>query len=183
MRRQLTYFILTTAILITFGTGCQPTSKGDGAEGEDQISLTVSSSAFIDGGEIPIQYTCDGENISPPLSWSGVPVDAQSLAMIADDPDAPVGTFVHWVLYDLPPDVNSLSEGIVGVGTEGVNSFGETGYGAPCPPKGSTHRYFFKLYALDKPLNLDSGATKDDVEQSMKGHILVQGELMGKYGR
>ena len=183
MRRQLTYFILTTAILITFGTGCQPTSKGDGAEVEDQIPLTVSSSAFIDGGEIPIQYTCDAENISPPLSWSGVPVDALSLAMIADDPDAPVGTFVHWVLHDLPPDVNSLSEGIVGVGTEGVNSFGETGYGGPCPPKGSTHRYFFKLYALDKPLNLDSGATKDDVEQSMKGHILAQGELMGKYGR
>jgi len=104
-------------------------------------------------------------------------------AMIADDPDAPVGTFVHWVLHDLPPDVNLLSEGIVGVGTEGVNSFGETGYGGPCPPKGSTHRYFFKLYALDKPLNLDSGATKEDVEQSMKGHILAQGEIMGKYGR
>jgi Raf kinase inhibitor-like YbhB/YbcL family protein len=183
MRRQLAYFILITGILITFGTGCQPTSKVDGAEGEDRIPLTVSSSAFIDGGDIPIQYTCDGENLLPPLSWSGVPEDALSLAIIADDPDAPVGTFVHWVLYDLPPDVNLIAEAKAGEGTQGVNSFGEMGYRGPCPPKGSTHRYFFKLYALDTPLNLDSGATKDDVEGSMKGHILVQGELMGRYGR
>ena len=147
------------------------------------MPLSVLSSAFNDDGEIPRKYTCDGENLSPPLSWSGISVDAKSLAIIADDPDAPVGTFVHWVLYDLPPNVNSVSAGIAGVGTQGVNSFRQMGYGGPCPPKGSTHRYFFKLYALDTPLNLASGATKDKVEQSMKGHMLAEGELMGKYGR
>jgi hypothetical protein len=103
--------------------------------------------------------------------------------MITDDPDAPVGTFVHWVLYNIPPDTTSLPKGVSGVGTQGVNGFGRSGYGGPCPPKGPAHRYFFKLYALDTSLNLQSSATKAEVEMAMQGHVLAQGQLMGTYKR
>jgi hypothetical protein len=129
-----------------------------------------------------MKYTCDGQDISPPLEWSGTPEGTQSLVLISDDPDAPVGTWVHWVLFDLPADTNSLPEGAQDLGTDGNNSWRRPGYGGPCPPSG-THRYFFKLYALDTALNLEAGASKEQVEKAMQGHILAQGELMGKYER
>lgn len=147
------------------------------------MMLEVTSPAFEPESRIPKKYTCDGENVSPPLKWSGVPAEAKSLALIVDDPDAPMGTWVHWVLYDLPPDLDALPEGARGMGKEGVNDFRKTGYGGPCPPRGSEHRYFFKVYALDTVTNLKSGATKRDLENAMRGHILAQGQLIGIYGR
>lgn len=146
------------------------------------MSLQLTSPSFQEGATIPTRYTCDGQNISPQLDWSGVPAGAKSLALIVDDPDAPAGTFVHWVLYDLAPDLTSLSEG-TGSGIQGVNGFGKKAYGGPCPPRGKPHRYFFKLYALDVSLDLKPGASKADLEKAMRGHILAQGQLIGIYGR
>lgn len=152
------------------------------------MPIEVSSSAFQHEGTIPPKYTCDGEDVSPPLAWSGLPDEAKSLVLINDDPDAPVGTWVHWVVYDLPPDSSGLPEAVPAEETlesrakQGRNSWGRIGYGGPCPPSG-THRYFFKLYALDTQLGLPPGKTKEDVEQAMEGHIVAQGELMGRYSR
>ena len=153
------------------------------------MSIHLTSTAFTEGQPIPKHYTCDAEDASPPLAWSGIPAEAQSLALIADDPDAPVGIWVHWVIYDLPDDLSSLPEGVVktlsvpDIGTQGKNDFGKPGYSGPCPPKGKPHRYFFKIYALDTLLNLKPGASKPDLEKAMQGHILAQGQLMGVYGR
>lgn len=147
------------------------------------MALALTSSAFEAENTIPEKYTCEGPDLSPPLSWSGVPDDTQSLALIADDPDAPAGTWVHWVLYDIPAETHQLPEDASGVGTEGINDFNREGYGGPCPPPGSPHRYFFKLYALDTTLNLDPGASKQNVLEAMEGHILDQGQLMGTFSR
>lgn len=147
------------------------------------MTISITSPSFTEGGAIPKAYTCDGSNTSPQLDWTGIPAGAKSLALIADDPDAPAGTWIHWVLFDLPPDLSGLPEASSGVGTQGKNSSNKLVYGGPCPPKGSPHRYYFKLYALDTLLNLKAGATKADVEKAMQGHILAQGQLMGKYGR
>lgn len=153
------------------------------------MTIQITSSAFSEGGKIPQKYTCDGEDASPPLAWSGIPAGTQSLALIADDPDAPVGTWVHWVLYNIPPDLSGLPEGIAktasveDTGLQGNNGFRKAGYGGPCPPKGKPHRYFFKLYALDMILGLEAGASKADLEEAMQGHILAQGQLIGLYGR
>ncbi len=153
------------------------------------MTIQITSAAFTEGGAIPKKHTCDGEDISPALAWSGIPSGTQSLALIADDPDAPVGTWVHWVLYNIPSTLNGLPEGVAkspnveGIGLQGNNGFRRSGYGGPCPPKGKPHRYFFKLYALDTSLNLKAGATKADIEKAMGGHILAQGQLMGTYGR
>ena len=152
------------------------------------MAITIASSAFTEGGMIPRTYTCDAEDASPDLKWSGVPTETRSLALICDDPDAPVGTWVHWVLYNVPPDVTELAAGIPPDATlkngarHGKNDFRKLGYGGPCPP-GGTHRYFFKLYALDTLLNLESGSTKAQLLAAMKGHILAEGQLMGKYKR
>jgi Raf kinase inhibitor-like YbhB/YbcL family protein len=150
--------------------------------------MQLKSTAFTHNELIPSRYTCDGEDISPPLSWSNPPADTKSLALICDDPDAPMKTWVHWVVYNLPPDIralpervpagNALSDG----GIQGINDFGKIAYGGPCPPRG-THRYFFKLYALDTVLDLKPGATKMTVEAAMKGHIIAQTELIGRYSR
>jgi hypothetical protein len=137
---------------------------------------------------IPSKYTCDGADISPPLAWSGLPEGTKSIAIINDDPDAPMGTWVHWVIYNIPPTAQGLAEDIKRVeklpdGTlQGKNSWGRIGYGGPCPP-GGTHRYFFKIYALDKMLNLKPGATKEELLTAMKGHILAQAQFYGKYSR
>lgn len=147
------------------------------------MTIQVTSSAFAEGETIPRRHTCDGEDFSPPLNWSAIPEGTASLALIVDDPDAPRGDWVHWVLVDLPPELTGLPEGAQGVGIDGRNDFGRQGYGGPCPPKGSTHRYFFKVYALDQALGLKSGATKRDVEKAMQGHILTLGRLMGRYTR
>jgi Raf kinase inhibitor-like YbhB/YbcL family protein len=153
------------------------------------MTLQIRSNAFSEGGMIPRKYTCDGEDVSPPMAWSGVPEGTKSLVLIADDPDAPMGTWVHWVLYDIPPTLDGLPEGVAktplvqGVGTQGTNDFRQIGYGGPCPPRGPAHRYFFKLYALDTSLNLKSGLRKAEIEKAMKGHILAQAQYMGTYRR
>ncbi|MBD2596501.1 YbhB/YbcL family Raf kinase inhibitor-like protein [Nostoc spongiaeforme FACHB-130] len=148
-------------------------------------SMKLASTAFTANAFIPTKYTCDGNDISPPLTWNDVPKDAQSIALIVDDPDAPGETFVHWVVYDLPATVSQVPEKIASQdlpGIQGKNDFGKLGYGGPCPPNG-THRYFFKLYALDKKLGLITGATKEQVLNAMKGHVLAEAELIGKYSR
>ena len=153
------------------------------------MPLQITSTAFSAGETIPRKFTCDGPDVSPKLTWNEPPAKTQSFALIMDDPDAPVGTWVHWVLFDLPADAKELSEGIAkqeqlsNGARQGRNDFGKIGYGGPCPPPGKPHRYFYKLYALDSKLNLKAGATKADVERAMKGHVLAQAELMGRYGR
>ncbi len=152
--------------------------------------MEIKSPAFSNGGNIPMKYTCDGEDISPLLEWSNVPAGAKSIVLIMDDPDAPMGTWVHWVIYNIPATVKSLPErfptkDIMKDGTtQGRNSWGRIGYGGPCPPPPTgAHRYFFKLYAIDKKLDLGPGATKEAVLQAIKGHILSEAEVMGKYKR
>lgn len=152
------------------------------------LKITVTSPAFTEGEGIPSDFTCDGAGASPPLEWSGVPAGAQSLAVIADDPDAPAGDWVHWLVYDLPPSLTQLPAGIPEGGrlsrggSQGRTDFGALGYGGPCPPSG-THRYFFKLYALDSVLRLKPGATKKELLQAMQGRVLAEGRLMGTYRR
>lgn len=153
------------------------------------MALDVTSSAFQHQGTIPRVNTCDGEDVSPPLRWSEPARPAVSFAVISDDPDAPVGTWVHWVLFNLPAETRELVENAEGASglpagaLQGVTDFRRLGYGGPCPPPGKPHRYFFKVYALDRTLDLDAGATKADVERAMRGCILDQGELVGRYGR
>jgi Raf kinase inhibitor-like YbhB/YbcL family protein len=149
-------------------------------------TINLSTPAFEDEGMIPQEYTCNSDNISPPLNWEAIPDGTKSLALTVEDPDAPGGTFVHWVLYDLPPDVQGLPENLphdkafaVG-GTQGINSTDQMGYMGPCPPRG-THRYYFTLYALDAKLNLPAGETKDRLIEAMEGHIIGQGQVMGRY--
>ena len=150
--------------------------------------MELKSSAFTAGEMIPQKYTCDGPDVSPPLSWSDVPAGAKSLALIADDPDAPMGTWVHWVAWNIPPNARGLEEGVPKKDSlpnglkQGTTDFRSIGYGGPCPPSG-THRYFFKLYALDTSLNLPPSTTKKDLEKAIQGHLLQQVELMGKYAR
>jgi len=150
--------------------------------------MEIKSSAFGSGEMIPAKYTCDGADFSPQLEWSGSPAGTRSFALICDDPDAPMGTWVHWVIYDIPPTATMLAEGITrekdlpGGGTQGINDFRKIGYGGPCPP-GGTHRYFFKLYALDSELGLKPGVTKDQLLKAMRGHILDEAQIMGTYKR
>ncbi len=147
------------------------------------MTLHVSSSAFSEGQPIPEKYSCDGRNLSPPLKWDGAPEKTKSLAIIADDPDAPSGTFTHWVLYDLPAKTSELKEGASGAGKEGVNSFKKMGYSGPCPPPNGAHRYVFHVYALDIDSVGKAGLSKQDVSAAMKGHVLAEGQLIGKYKR
>lgn len=153
------------------------------------MTIQLSSSAFKDGGVIPKKYTCDLDNLSPPLAWGDLPERTNSLALIVDDPDAPSGTWVHWALYNLPSNLIGLPEGVMktaeveGIGTQGMNDFRRIGYGGPCPPPGKPHRYFFKLYALDTILDLGSGVTKMELLEEIQGHILDKGELVGLYSR
>lgn len=144
--------------------------------------IKVSSPAFGHMQRIPKKYTCDGNDISPPLKFENIPENAESLAIIVDDPDAPIGTFTHWVAWNLDTAIVELEEN-ARVDFEGVNDFGRLGYGGPCPPRGSEHRYFFKVYALDKKLELNKGASKEELEKAMKGHVIAKGELVGLYGR
>jgi Raf kinase inhibitor-like YbhB/YbcL family protein len=151
-------------------------------------NMKIESSAFANGQPIPQKFTCQGADISPALTWSGAPDNTKSFALIVDDPDAPVGTWVHWVFFNLPTGTQSLPENVstsehTQNGVQGINDFKKIGYGGPCPPPGKPHRYFFKLYALDTTVALIPGATKQDVEKAMQGHVLAHTELMGTYQR
>jgi len=153
------------------------------------MSMQLKSTAFQDGQAIPRQYTADGENRSPPLEWTAPPTGTQSLALICEDPDAPRGIWVHWVLFNLPQNARKLDEGMASDGklppgaVQGTNDFRKIGYGGPAPPPGKPHRYFFKLYALDARLNLPTGTNRSQLLDAMRGHILAETQLMGKYGR
>ena len=147
----------------------------------------LSTTAFQEGSFISKEFTCDGPDISPALAWTESPKETKSFALIVDDPDAPGGTWVHWVLYDLPGDARKLVEGVAkdrqlpDGARQGRNDFGKIGYNGPCPPKGGPHRYFFKLYALDRKTNLKAGASKAELEHAMKSHILAKAELVGRF--
>ena len=152
-------------------------------EADTMSSLQISSPAFKHHGHIPPKYTCDGADVNPPLTIENVPSGAKSLALIVDDPDAPRSTWVHWVMWNITSDIHAIEENTVPAGAaEGVNDFRKRNYGGPCPPSG-THRYFFKLYALDSSLTLNTNTTKTDLERAMKGHILAQSEIIGLYTR
>ena len=189
--------VLTFLLIVLPLAGCanrsqlvtQPPPANTSTNNKAEIKLT--SSAFSEGQPIPRAYTCDGVNISPPLEWSGVPKTARTIAIVCDDPDAPDapgGTWVHWVLYNLPADNIGLVENLPATerlkagGFQGTNDFGKIGYGGPCPPSG-THRYFFHVYALDSELPLNAGTTKAELMKAMEGHTLLQGQLMGTYRR
>ena len=152
------------------------------------MEFSFTSTAFNNEERIPTKYCCDGQDVSPPLQWSDPPQDTKSFALICDDPDTPRGTWVHWILYNIPTSTRALPEAIPSDANladgswHGMNNWGRLGYDGPCPPSG-THRYFFNLYALDKMLDLYAGASKDQVRQAMQGHILAQAQLMGKYSR
>lgn len=152
------------------------------------MDMKISSSVFEQGGIIPAEYTCDGADVSPPLKWESVPDGTKSIALISDDPDAPMGTWVHWILFNLPANTRELPENVPTDGTlpdgakQGTTDFGRTGYGGPCPPSG-THRYFFKVYALGMMLDLPAGSRKSDLLRAMENRVLAEGQLMGKYKR
>lgn len=183
MIRRLCLFAVPIVLLCSCQGNRKPNSVARGVK-----KMEITSTSFKEGGDIPKQYTCDGADISPPLAWNGYPAGTKSFAIICDDPDAPRGTWVHWVLYDLPPGASYLPERapadktLANGARQGANDFGKIGYGGPCPP-GGTHRYFFKVYALDTMLDLPPGATKPDVEKAMRTHVLAQGQLMGHYSR
>jgi hypothetical protein len=168
--------IIVIALLLIL-TGCQaPTIDTSNA-----IKFKLSSPAFQDSGSIPQQFTCQGENISPELNWSEVPANTKSFALIMDDPDAPGGTFTHWVLFDIPADQKQLAENASPIGLSGNNGLNQTGYMGPCPPSG-IHRYYFRLYALDVPsLNLKEGAARSEVEAAIKNHLIGAADTMGRY--
>ena len=154
------------------------------------MAFALTSSAFTEGTAIPAKYTCEGEDVSPPLAWSDAPAGTVSFALIVDDPDAPAGTWVHWVLYNLPATAGELPENVAKVETldlggarQGRNDFQRPGYGGPCPPPGPAHRYFFKLYALDAALPPRPAARQKDVEAAMQGHTLGMAQLVGTYAR
>lgn len=187
-------FIVGVSLLMLMFLACasRPQSvtppQASSSPNEAHIEIKVTSPAFKEGQPIPGAYTCDGANVSPPLEWSGVPKNAKTLAIICYDPDAPAGTWVHWVLFNLPADKTGLventqaTETLSGGGMQGTNDFKKIGYGGPCPPSG-THHYFFKLYVLDAELSLKPGATKAELEKATAGHIVTVGQLMGTYSR
>ncbi len=175
---------LALSVIILIGLGSLFISKsGRREEKKSFMTLKISSSAFKNGEVIPKKYTCDGENASPQVSIAGVPKEAKSLVLIVDDPDAPGGTFTHWVVFNIDPKVSEIKEGNIPAGaTQGINDFGKLEYGGPCPPTG-THNYFFKVFTLDTTLNFGESPKKSDVETAMSGHILASGQLIGKYSR
>lgn len=183
-------FSLLTLVLLGCASRPQPAAQQPNVNKpkEDKMEIKLTSAAFKEGQPIPRAYTCDGVNVSPPLEWSGVPANAKTLAIVCDDPDAPAGTWVHWVLYNLPASNIGLvenvptTENLKAGGFQSTNDFEKIGYGGPCPP-GGTHRYFFKLYALDGELSLPAGATKAETLKAMEGHIVAQTQLMGTYSR
>jgi Raf kinase inhibitor-like YbhB/YbcL family protein len=182
MKKILCFLVSLTFFFVYFGL------DESGAQGKGGNNMEIKSSAFKSGARIPAKHTCDGVDVSPSLEWSKLPVGTKNLALICDDPDAPMGTWVHWVIYDIPGSSAGLQEKLpplkeLANGTkQGMNDFRAIGYGGPCPPSGE-HRYFFRLYALDGPTGLKPGATKAQLLAAMKGHILAEAELMVRYKR
>jgi Raf kinase inhibitor-like YbhB/YbcL family protein len=178
--------LLGLCLIVTSLVGCE---SGEQLPGGGEMVLSVSSTAFQDGDRIPSKYTCQGQNISPPLAWGEIPIGVRSLVLIMDDPDAHGGVFTHWVIFNIPSDSHELLEAVStqaelpSDALQGKNDFGRISYDGPCPPPGSPHRYQFTLYALDRPLDLEAGASKKQVLDAMHGHILTQGQLMGTYQR
>ena len=191
LKSPVSFILGAAAVLTAFTAACAGNGQEPSREEEEaELSIELTSPAFAEGASIPRRYTCDGQDVSPPLEWRGVPEDTQSLALIVDDPDAPGRTWVHWVLYGLPPDLAELAEAVPASevipqgARQGENDFKRLGYGGPCPPRGGPHRYFFKLYALDNQPDLRPRAEKSDLLKAMQGHILAQGQLMmGNYQR
>lgn len=185
-KRRIFYLLVSLVCLFLFtGTIGEVYAKKRGGA---KMAITITSTVFTEGDMIPRDYTCDGRDLSPPLSWTGAPEGTKSLALICDDPDAPVGTWVHWVLFNIPATANELPQSmppdkILEDGSRhGINDFRKFGYGGPCPP-GGTHRYYFKIYALDTELTQEPGLTKAELLKAMEGHILAEGQLMGRYKR
>jgi Raf kinase inhibitor-like YbhB/YbcL family protein len=188
-RTDLRFMLSVILIVCTVRLVSAADPKSQTYAGGHRMAFTLSSSSFPNGTDIPRKFTCDGADISPELAWADPPAGTKSLVLIADDPDAPAGTWTHWLLYDLPPETTVLHEGVNKVdelpegGRQGRNDFRKIGYGGPCPPAGTPHRYFFKLHALDRMLNLNPGASRAEIEKAMQGHILGHSEWMGKYQR
>jgi|ERR1700739_1014960 len=189
----LRIFLLFSLLLAApFLAGCRhadpPPAPGTTRAAAASPSLTLSSSG-LQNGKVPKDSTCDGGDLSPPLAWNAPPAETKSLVLTVTDPDAPGGIFTHWVLYNLPANSNGVSGSVpkqdqLSDGSrQGRNDYGKIGYGGPCPPHGSTHRYFFDLFALDTTLNLPSGATRAEVEDAMNTHVLARGKLLARYGR
>ncbi len=176
-RQKLTFFIGLLLI-----AGCTAANQKKDTEPVKGGEMKLLSSAFEEGEYIPEKYTADGENISPPLEIKDAPSSTESYALVVDDPDAPVGTWVHWVVWNIPADVKNLKQGTAPEGIRGKNDFGNLKYGGPAPPSG-THRYYFKLYALDTMLNITEGSAKEDLLEIIRGHIVERAEIMGKYSR
>jgi Raf kinase inhibitor-like YbhB/YbcL family protein len=171
----------TVCLLVVIQAACFSSAMGKG--GMKMAEMQIRSPAFVTNGYIPARYTCDGTDINPPLEFADVPAGTKSLALIVDDPDAPVGMWVHWVVWNIDPATREIAEDSVPSGAgHGKNDWKRNNYGGPCPPSG-VHRYFFKLYALDVKLNLGSGATKAELEKAMQGHILATSELIGLFKR
>ncbi|HTX19767.1 MAG TPA: YbhB/YbcL family Raf kinase inhibitor-like protein [Bacteroidota bacterium] len=171
-----------------FAAGVVYSAPGAAVKGDTIMEIKVTSPAFKEGEFIPKKFTCDGENVSPAVEWSGVPATAKVIVLICDDPDAPRGTWVHWVLFNVPASTKGLAENfshksnLPDGSRQGINDSHEIGYDGPCPP-GGVHRYYFKVYALDKAVNLESGATKAQLLRAMEGHVVAEGVLMGRYKR
>ncbi len=181
---------ISAALLLPVSLGTAENRRGAGQEGGTQkMAFAVTSPSFENGVSIPKKFTCDGADVSPALQWTAPPTGTRSFALIADDPDAPAGTWTHWVLFDLPAESKALPEGVAKAdepptgGRQGRNDFRRIGYGGPCPPPGKPHRYFFRLYALDEKAGLKPGASRHELEQAMQGHILATAEWMGTYRR
>ena len=185
--RTASLLVLLALGLCLLATG-RRAALGAGQQAPAQ-TFKLETTTFTPGGDIPTRYTCQGADVSPALTWTEPPAGTKSFALIADDPDAPGGTFVHWVLYNLPPSIRRLPEAMAGNdplsggGHQGTNDFPMSGYAGPCPPPGKYHRYFFRLYALDTVLSLKGGGTRQELDRAMTGHILAQAEVMGRFRR
>ena len=184
MSPHMNWIVAVAIMAFPMVGGC---SNQAGPDKAGSATMALSSPAFADGQPVPDKYTCHGDDISPPLQWSGAPAQTKSIAVTCEDPDAPMGTFTHWVIFDIPATATGLPENVAKSGAlpdgskQGKNSFGNIGYNGPCPPSGRAHHYIFKVYALDSTVSLDSGASKADLLDAIRGHILAQGKWTGTY--